>query len=274
MSNPTFTPDILSKDSSSLTLSWTDSNVSFSSSDSFGLYINDINVATVNGSDNDTITFTGFSLANYGDINGNTFYAIKVVGPSYDQTASEQVYVASPIGAITTFDVEPACYLEDTDILCFNEKTQSDEYKKVQELKRGDLVKTKYHGYKKLVKLYCQTLPVYKNTFSSSIYKLSKHKNPNLTKDLFITGGHSIAVDCLSPQEEEKQFQIWQEPQMIDDKQLLLAGCGDDFVKMVKKRTYQSYHFTLEPNETNNRYLVWANGILSESTTLLAFQNH
>ena len=99
-------------------------------------------------------------------------------------------------------------------------------------------------------------------------------KNPKLTKDLCLTGGHSIIVDELSPSEMEKQGAYFSVPEEIDNKLLLMAGFSDSFEKVKKTKKYRSYHFLLEPSKENLRYIVWANGIESESTTPVAFNNH
>lgn len=182
--------------------------------------------------------------------------------------------MSSPIGAIVTFDIEPACYIQDTEILCFDETTGYEFYKKVQDLKKGDFVKTKYHGYKPVIQTVSQTIPTYKNKITSQIWKMSKSKNPRLTKDLYLTGGHSIIVDELSPSEMEKQGAYFSVPEEIDNKLLLMAGFSDSFEKVKKTKKYRSYHFLLEPSGDNLRYIVWANGIESESTTPAAFNNH
>lgn len=166
------------------------------------------------------------------------------------------------------------CYIEDCEILCYRPKTNQEYYKKIQDIKKGDFVKTKYHGYKPVLLKVCQTISVYKSTFCANIFCLRKEKNKDLTKDLYLTGGHAIAVDEMTPEDQESVLKIWGVNQTIDDKLLLLAGCGADFEKIKKTKKYKSFHILLEPNETNIRYLIWANGILSESTTPLAFQSH
>ena len=138
---------------------------------------------------------------------------------------------------------------------------------KVQDLEKGDFVKTKYHGCKSVIQMVSQTIPTYKNNLSLQIWKMCKSKNPKLTKDLYLPGGHAIIVDELSPSEMEKQGAYFSVPEEIDNKLLLMVGFSDSFEKVKNTKKYRSYHFLLEPSENNLRYIVWANGIESESTT-------
>ena len=111
---------------------------------------------------------------------------------------------------------------------------------KVQDLEKGDFVKTKYHGCKSVIQMVSQTIPTYKNNLSLQIWKMCKSKNPKLTKDLYLTGGHAIIVNELSPSEIETQKPCWSIPQKIHNKLLLLAGCFDSFEKVRKTKKYRS----------------------------------
>ena len=62
---------------------------------------------------------------------------------------------------------------------------------------------------------------------------------------------------------------------MIDDKYLLLSAVSNDFKKLENTDLYTYYHFILE-NEGNNdeRFGVWANGVLTETPSKNQFISH
>jgi hypothetical protein len=61
----------------------------------------------------------------------------------------------------------------------------------------------------------------------------------------------------------------------IDDKYLLLAGLSNNFVKLENVNVYNYYHFILENNGNDDeRFCVWANGILTETPSKNQFTNH
>ena len=72
-------------------------------------------------------------------------------------------------------------------------------------------------------------------------------------------------VDDLGDNKEENE-KIFGGKQMIDDKYLLLSCVSKDFKKIENINLYIYYHFILENNGNNEeRYGVWANGILTET---------
>ena len=98
------------------------------------------------------------------------------------------------------------------------------------------------------------------------MYKMEKTEENNLIEDLIVTGGHSILVDDLGDNKEENDRLFNGETLKIDDKYLLLAAVSNDFIKLQNNDEYTYYHFILENNgNDNDRYGVWANGILSET---------
>ena len=57
---------------------------------------------------------------------------------------------------------------------------------------------------------------------------------------------------------------------------LLLSAVSDQFVKLDNTDPYIYYHFILENNgnDDDDRFGVWANGILVETPTKKQFTNH
>ena len=160
--------------------------------------------------------------------------------------------------------ITAACFSEDTNILCLNLDSK-EEYIPVKNLKRGDLVKTYLHGYRK-INIICKG--ILKNNirkFRDCMYKMKKTDENGLIDDLIITGGHSIMVDELTKEEHDITINIWKLDK-VDNKYLLMAGISDKFEQIQGDKIFKYYHFSLE-NDGNpdNRYGVFANGVLVET---------
>jgi hypothetical protein len=94
-----------------------------------------------------------------------------------------------------------------------------------------------------------------------------------LIEDLIITGAHSILVDKLT-ENQEKYIKSIGDRLKIDDKYLLLSCTSSDFKKIEDNNLYTYYHFTLENDDENKQYGVYANGILTESQSKKDFISH
>jgi hypothetical protein len=140
-----------------------------------------------------------------------------------------------------------------------------EEYIPVKKLKRGDLVKTYLHGYRKINIMCKGILKNNINKFRDCMYKMKKTDENGLIEDLIITGGHSIMVDELTKEEYDKTVSIWKLDQ-VDNKYLLMAGISNKFEQIQGEKIFKYYHFSLE-NDGNpdNRYGVFANGVLVET---------
>ena len=147
------------------------------------------------------------------------------------------------------------CYGENIEILCLID--EKEVFIKITDLKKDMFVKTYKKGYKKITH--------YKNfnylcmDETDNLNCLYKFKN----KDIIMTGGHSILVDDLTPEQTNNVYQF---KEMIEDKHLLLSCLSDDFEKINDKNNYVLYHFVLENVNREGHYGVYINDyILSES---------
>ena len=181
-------------------------------------------------------------------------------------------YFNLTFGSMTLVSTSPPnipCFNENTKILCLNEKSQ-EEYVLIQNLKKGDLVKTYLHGYKKIVLIGNNTLINNPNWWTKCMYRMKKEKGLNedaLSEDLIVTGGHSILVDELNDIDKTNQKLVDRKAK-VDGKLLLWAGQSSRFEKLNDKNKYTYYHLVLEDEKTddNRRYGIYANGILAETT--------
>jgi hypothetical protein len=162
------------------------------------------------------------------------------------------------------------CFNEGTKILCLNAELK-EEYIPIELLKKGDLVKSYLHGYRKIDLIGKGNVinnPLDKH---QSMYKMEKTESNGLLEDLIITGYHSILVDQLSEEEEETQKQMNFE-QSIDDKQLLFACVSKEFQQLQDNDVYHYYHFILENDgDDEKRFGVYANGVLCETPSKTLF---
>ena len=168
---------------------------------------------------------------------------------------------------------DPSCFNEGTKILCLN-KNLEEEYIPIENLRKGDLVKSYKHGYRKIDLIGKNPMINNPNRFNECMYKMEKTEDNGLIEDLIVTGHHSILIDNLGICKEEND-KIFGTTTMIDDKYLLLSAVSNDFKKIENTNLYTYYHFILENNGNDDeRFGVWANGILTETTSKNQFTNH
>jgi hypothetical protein len=169
---------------------------------------------------------------------------------------------------------EPICFNEGTQILCLNKDSLEEEYKSIENLRKGDLVKTYRHGYKKIHLIGKNTMINNPNEPLKCMYVMKKTQTNNLTQDLYITGGHSILVNDLREYQLENDKIFYGNRPKIDDKYLLLACVNKDFQKVENKKLFTYYHLTLENNGKDTQFGIWANGILAETADNKTFMKH
>ena len=157
------------------------------------------------------------------------------------------------------------CFNYDTKILCLNHLLE-EEYIPIQDLNKGDLVKTYLHDYRKIHLIHKGVLFNNPNEWNQCMYKMEKTDENGLLEDLIVTGGHSILVDSISDREKEKLCEIGLQDyaDKIENKYLVLAAVSDEFIQVKNNNKYTYYHFTLESEDDNQRFGIWANGILAE----------
>jgi hypothetical protein len=159
----------------------------------------------------------------------------------------------------------PPCFNENTEILCLNSNLK-EEYIPIQKLKKGDLVKTYKHGYKKIKMIGKNTMRNNPLDPRCCMFKMKKNDTNGLTKDLIVTGYHSILVDKITAN-QEKNVKILGSFQSIEDKYLLVSSLSKDFVKLDCTDIVTYYHLVLENGENKEiKFGIWSNGILTEST--------
>ena len=176
-----------------------------------------------------------------------------------------------------TFDATTAiqpipCFNHNTKILCLN-KFSKEEYIPIQDLRKGDFVKTYLHGYKRIDMIGMDTMINNPDNWQECMFKMEKTEENGLSEDLIVTGWHSVLVNRLTPEQEDKHNEL-DFIYHIDNKCLLLASVSEDFQKLENRDEYTYYNLTLESTSENKRYGIYANGILVETPSKKQFLKH
>jgi hypothetical protein len=213
---------------------------------------------------NQGIYFTNNSGTNWTQSNINTGYfqtslssdGTKIIVASSDGIANRGIY----------YGIYEICYDKKTLILI--NKKGVDIYKRISELKVGDLVKTYKDDYKKIkmiksFKHNCFNIPELKKC----LYKMKNH-------NIIVTGKHGILVDEVTPEELNKAKICGVNIRSIKDKKVVPACASNKFKRITEDKLFELWHFVLENNNIHKNYGIYiTDGILSESCSEEAFSN-
>jgi len=246
-------------------------------------------IGNMNPNGNNKGVFLRSSLDNYAsnlsgifNIDGTCNYTFSSVNLEQGDSFTLRFYVYASNaanGAYINFSnvvlsTSTVCFNKGTQILCLNEKL-NEEYIRIENLKKGDLVKTYLHGYRKIDLIGKNSLSNNPEQFSACMYKMEKTEENGLLEDLIVTGYHSVLVDELGEYKEENdKFFSKKTTPKIDDKYLLLSSVSNDFVKIENRDVFTYYNFALESEDENQSFGVWANGVLTECTSKSCFMKH
>ena len=194
---------------------------------------------------------------------GNTAYYQKgVLGPNSENPAT---YLTTNGFANAEEVASLTCFLEDSKILT------NKGYIPIQDLRKGDLVKTLKHDYKAIDMIGKRTIyhPALKDRIKDQLYKCSKDNFNEIFEPLIITGCHSILVENSKASIDEKQIEKVKEINggiyLTDDK-LRIPACVDLRTSVYETPgTYTIYHLALENNNYVMNYGIYANGLLVET---------
>jgi len=157
----------------------------------------------------------------------------------------------------------PPCFKEGTKILT------NRGYKLVQDLRKGDMIKTLRDEYKAIEMIGKKEIihtPTPEDRVKHQLYVCSKPDFEDAYEPLVITGCHSILVDKFVS-EEQKQKTIEVNGKIyVTDKKYRLPACAHDKTTVYEiPGTYTIYHLALENEDYFMNYGIYANGLLVES---------
>jgi len=165
--------------------------------------------------------------------------------------------------------VNTICFKEGSKILCF--KNNVEKYVPIENVRKGDLVKTRLNGYVP-VHMIGKSQMYHKKTDErrkEQLYTCSKEKFEEVFEDLVITGCHSILIDeFTNDKQREKAIEINSGRLCVTDKKYRLPACVDDRASVYDKEgLYTIYHLALENDDYYMNYGIYANGLLVETSS-------
>ena len=193
--------------------------------------------------------------------NGNTYSAIGSYNSGNNIIIAQNNYNTITNGAVVVYSVTnkytagqaPPCFKEDTTILCF--KDGKEEYIKVQNIRKGDLVKTLRHGYVQVNMIGTTKLYNSGNTLrgKEQLYVCSKDKYPQIIEDLIITGAHSILEDTITDKQREETIELLGRIMVTDKKYRIMAFLDDRATPYLEEGIFNIWHIALDHD--NVRYI-------------------
>lgn len=157
------------------------------------------------------------------------------------------------------------CFKDDSKILCFKEGCE--QYVKVQDIRKGDLVKTLKHGYVPVNMI--GTTKLYNSgdmlRGPNRLYICSVDKYPELIEDLVITGFHSILEDNISEKQKEETIELVGNIMITDNKYRLMACLDERATPYLEEGIFNIWHIALDNNDYYMNYGIYANGLLVET---------
>jgi hypothetical protein len=216
---------------------------------------------------------TGLTSINAIDLGNNVTIGSGVFN-SCTSLTTVATYSTNLINYITTY------YPNKFTITCFKEDSMiltEKGYVKVQELKKGDLVKTMNGEYHRLEMIGTRAVFHYGSEprIIHQLYKYSKETHSELIEDLIITGFHARLVDEYKNDEErEKARELIQEDVKVDNKFKLPAYVDDSCSVYEETGKHNVYHIVLENEDVRGKYGIYANGMLVESCSKFDMINY
>ena len=203
---------------------------------------------------------------------GSTAYYNDGVRSSDGTTITDYQAYFQGFGFADASPNEAPCFKEDTKILT------DKGYLCIQDLRKGDLVKTLNHNYLPIVMIGKRDLYHHgkKERIRDQLYKCRKEEYPEIFEDLIITGGHSILIDdYFSEEQKERSLEfIHAVDELIDNKIRLLAFIDERASVYDKPGNYTIYHLALENDDDNMNYGIYANGLLVEACSKNYLKEH
>ena len=204
---------------------------------------------------------------------GNTLVAIATYNTGNNIIISQNSYGSIVNGAVVQYSItnkyipgEAApCFKEGSMILCF--KDSKEVYIKVQDIRKGDLVKTVKHGYVPVNIIGHGT--IYNSGDSvrrkERLYVCSVGKYPGLTEDLILTGAHCILEDTLTNEQRNGTFATLGKIFVTDGKYRLMACLDERANPYPEEGTFPIWHLALDNENYYMNYGIYTNGLLVET---------
>jgi Hint domain len=158
-----------------------------------------------------------------------------------------------------------------TSFTCFKEhsKILTDKgYKPIQDLRKGDLVKTLKHDYRAIDmigkrEIYHQAS---NDRIKDQLYQCSQPQYPEIFEPLIITGCHCILEDDFTSEEQKQKTIEVNGNVYITENKYRVPACVDPRASVYEDAgNHTIYHLALENDDYYMNYGVYANGLLVET---------
>jgi hypothetical protein len=161
--------------------------------------------------------------------------------------------------------------VQQSQMVCFKEGSKIltiDGYKSIEDLRKGDLIRTSKSDYKPIELIGKQERyhpASIDNRIKDQLYECSQSNFPEVFEPLIITGCHSILVDRLTEDQIEKTTKI-NGNVFVTEGKYRLPACVDERTHVYGiPGMYTIYHFALENEDPRMNYGIYANGLLVET---------
>lgn len=142
------------------------------------------------------------------------------------------------------------CLNKGTTILCVTDK---EEYRLVEDLVVGDLVKTYKHGNRPIANITVGSFTNDPNNKNVCMYTMLKTADNDLLEDLTVTGHHGILVEKRTKHEHSPHWVDYK----IENKFNVIASLSKQFKKLENINKYIYYNFSLKSDKKNKIVLVF-----------------
>jgi len=168
-------------------------------------------------------------------------------------------------GPIPGDPVSVPCFKDDTKILCY--KNEREIYINIQDIRKGDLIKTTKDGYVPVNMIGTTKIYNQGNNLRSQnrLYTCKSDNYPELTEDLIITGYHSILSDSITDEQRDKTIDALGQIMVTDGKYRLMAYIDERSEPYEKEGVFNIWHIALDNVDYYMNYGIYANGLLVET---------
>lgn len=172
----------------------------------------------------------------------------------------------SSLGAFSYFLYPSApCFLEGTTVLCYRDGVEA--YIPIETIKCGTSILTP-DGYKK-VELIGKGTIVNRGDderVQDRLYRCPMANYTQLSKDLYLTGCHSILVPTLTDKQRRKTEEVLSQVFITGNKYRLMAYIDERAEPWASAGTYTIWHLALESKDLTKNYGIYVNGGLLVET--------
>jgi hypothetical protein len=205
---------------------------------------------------NNVFSFQEFPLAMF--TYNNTLYVLSYATYNSIHPMSNS-YTVYQLGI--TIYTAPICFLKGTYIYT------NKGYELIETLKKGDLVNTFKDNYVPIDTIVEEEMyhDAQKERNKGQLYKLDYPEYPQLLKELYITGAHSVLVGKLTDKQKNQIIQDYGKTFATDLFDRLPAYIDEKAKVHDVSGKYTIYHLALENENNFSNYGIYANGLLVES---------